>query len=275
MISIPLVSVSAYAVLGNPNLPGVPRAERLANVVANDDFVAMVAQVEAHLADDPRDAQGWLVLANAHRGMDRYAEAAEAFGRLLQLVPPTAPLLTDHGEALVASSDGMIAEEARQTFVEALAIDGGSMKARFYLALADRQEGREEEARRAWRAMLAEGPADAPWRGAVERQIASLETKSSAAPRLGEDEIARAEGMVPEDRRKLIGGMVEGLARRLEHNGKDLQGWLRLARARLVLGETQAAAAALRSAEVHFNDDQGSLALIEETRKALGLGAGQ
>lgn len=63
--------------------------------------------------------------------------------------------------------------------------------------------------------------------------------------------------------------MVDGFAGRAHRRAR------RPPRSRVVLGERQAAAAALDSAEVHFNDDQGSLALIEETRKALGLDAGQ
>lgn len=68
LISVPLVSVSIYIALGRPNLPDVPRAERLAKAVENNDFVAMVAQVEAHLAENPRDPQGWQVLTNACAG---------------------------------------------------------------------------------------------------------------------------------------------------------------------------------------------------------------
>ena len=65
--------------------------------------------------------------------------------------------------------------------------------------------------------------------------------------------------------------MVDGLAQRLKQNGGDLQGWLRLAKARMVLGERDAAVAALRSAEQHFSGDPGSLGRIAEARSALGI----
>ena len=66
--------------------------------------------------------------------------------------------------------------------------------------------------------------------------MASLERERSGAPQLGQSEIAAAREMEGEDRAAMIRGMVDGLAQRLEQDGDDLQGWLRLARARLVLG---------------------------------------
>ena len=43
--------------------------------------------------------------------------------------------------------------------------------------------------------------------------------------------------MDPEQRQKMIVGMVEGLAERLKKDGGDFEGWLRLVRAYTVLGE--------------------------------------
>lgn len=51
------------------------------------------------------------------------------------------------------------------------------------------------------------------------------------------EDMRAAERMTPEQRREMIRGMVEGLAERLDENPGDLAGWLRLGRARSVLGE--------------------------------------
>ena len=101
--------------------------------------------------------------------------------------------------------------------------------------------------------------------------MASLERERSGAPQLGESEVAAAQNMEGADREAMIRGMVDGLAQRLEQNGDDLQGWLRLANARMVLGERSAAAAALRSAEQQFSGDAESMGRIAEARSALGL----
>jgi cytochrome c-type biogenesis protein CcmH len=271
LVAIPIVAVSIYLMLGQPDLPGLPRDERLATAVERSDYAAMVAQVEAHLAANPGDAQGWLVLAPAYRGMGRYGEAADAFARALELVPATPELLADFGEAQVLAKEGLVTASAREAFQQALALEPGHAKALFYRALADRQEGRHEAALATWRSMLDAAPADAPWRPAVERQIASLERERSGPPQPSEADVARAAELDDADRQAMIRGMVDGLAQRLEQDGDDLQGWLRLAQARMVLGERDAAVAALRSAEQHFSGDPGSLGKIAEARSALGI----
>ena len=69
----------------------------------------------------------------------------------------------------------------------------------------------------------------------------------------------------------MIRGMVEGLDKRLAEDGSDLDGWLRLIRARMVLGEKDKAADALSRASDAFKDDQRAITALDETRKALGL----
>lgn len=273
LVGIPLVALSTYLAFGRPDLPGLPQAERMATALERSDYAAMVAQVEAHLAENPTDAQGWLVLAPAYRAMGRYGDAAQAFARALALVPAEPGLLTDFGEALVMAQEGLVTARARDAFQQALALDPDNTKALFYRALADRQEGRHEAAMSTWRAMLEGAPADAPWRPAVERQMASLERERSGAPQLDESDVAAARNMEDGDREAMIRGMVDGLAQRLEQDGNDLQGWLRLANARMVLGERDAAVAALRNAEQQFSGDPESMGRIAEARSALGLEA--
>jgi cytochrome c-type biogenesis protein CcmH len=269
LVGIPVVALSTYLAFGRPDLPGLPQSERMATALERSDYAAMLAQVEAHLAENPTDAQGWLVLAPAYRGMGRYGDAAQAFARALALLPAEPGLLTDFGEALVMAEQGLVTARAREAFQQALALDPDNTKALFYRALADRQEGRHEDAMATWRAMLEGAPADAPWRRAVERQMASLERERSGAPQLSESDLAAARDV--EDREAMIRGMVDGLAQRLEQDGNDLQGWLRLANARMVLGERDAAVAALRRAEQQFGGDAESMGRIAEARSALGL----
>jgi cytochrome c-type biogenesis protein CcmH len=128
--------------------------------------------------------------------------------------------------------------------------------------LAKAQQGNLDEALADWVTLEAEAPADAPWRGAVAAQIeqaaaelgldaAALPGRVALAPppepaepsldERGPDEadMAAAADMTPEERDAFIRGMVANLAARLETTPDDLGGWLRLARAYGVLGETE------------------------------------
>jgi len=67
-----------------------------------------------------------------------------------------------------------------------------------------------------------------------------------------------------------IRSMVEGLAARLESSPRDVEGWTRLMRSRVVLGERELAATAYRKALEAFRDD--SIASSRITAAAIELG---
>ncbi len=60
--------------------------------------------------------------------------------------------------------------------------------------------------------------------------------------------MAAAEDMSPEKRKEMVRGMVDRLAKRLDENPDDVQGWLRLARSYRVLEKPEKARDALKRA---------------------------
>jgi cytochrome c-type biogenesis protein CcmH len=120
-----------------------------------------------------------------------------------------------------------------------------------------------------WRAMLAGAPQDAPWAGFVRGELARLE--GGPAPGPGPDEVAAAADMSPEQRTAMIRGMVEKLSVRLHQDGTDLEGWLRLVRSYMVLGERDKARAAAGEARHALASDPEKLRQIDDLVKGLGL----
>ncbi|MBI2719360.1 MAG: c-type cytochrome biogenesis protein CcmI [Rhizobiales bacterium] len=139
---IPVIALPLYLSRGRPALPDVPYAERLANAVANRDFDALVAKVEAHLVKQPDDIAGWKVLAPAYRQAQRWDDAARAFKRIIELSRPDAGTFSDYGEMLVFANQGMVAAEAAKAFADALKIEPKLPTARFFAAVALKQEGK-------------------------------------------------------------------------------------------------------------------------------------
>jgi cytochrome c-type biogenesis protein CcmH len=84
-------------------------------------------------------------------------------------------------------------------------------------------------------------------------------SKSEAAPQ-GEQDAA-------------IRSMVDGLANRLENSPRDVEGWTRLMRSRVVLGQRDVAATALHKALEVFRDDQAASGRIKAAAIELGLKA--
>jgi tetratricopeptide (TPR) repeat protein len=70
-----------------------------------------------------------------------------------------------------------------------------------------------------------------------------------------------------------IRSMVDGLADRLERSPRDVEGWARLMRSRVVLGEREVAVAAFRKALEIFKDDSAASGKLEAAASELGLKA--
>jgi cytochrome c-type biogenesis protein CcmH len=70
----------------------------------------------------------------------------------------------------------------------------------------------------------------------------------------------------------MVRGMVDRLAARLKQNGDDVEGWLRLLRAYMVMGERDRAASALVEARQAVANDADRLRQLNDGAKNLGLG---
>jgi cytochrome c-type biogenesis protein CcmH len=85
------------------------------------------------------------------------------------------------------------------------------------------------------------------------------------------EQIGSLQALPADQREAAIRGMVNGLANRLKSSPRDEQGWLRLIRSRVVLGEQQAAQEALTQALAVFSDDTAAAERITTAAKELGV----
>ncbi len=233
VLMVPLIALPIYAMHGSPGSPDVALRERLKGAVANQDFAALVASVEAHLAKNPNDVEGWRVLAPGYKREQRWSDAAEAYANILRLAPPTADAIADYGEMLVYANEGMVTDEALQAFSRALKLDARNQRAQYYYDLSLKQEGR--------------------------------------APALTDEQIATGQGISAEDQQAMISGMIDRLEQRLGSSARDLEGWKRLIRARQVTKEIDKAKASLDLAMNIFRDEPVSLNALRELARELEI----
>jgi cytochrome c-type biogenesis protein CcmH len=177
----------------------------------------------------------------------------------------------DLGEAMTMAANGVITADAKAEFDSAVAQDADEVKARYFLGLAAEQDGRNADAATIWRAMLDKGPADAPWRAVVSAALARVGGKGPDLPALPQETVAAAQDMNTEDRNAMIHGMVDRLATRLKQDGSDVDGWLRLVRAYLVLGDRDKAKSALADARQAVGSDAAQLRKLNDGLKEAGL----
>lgn len=274
---LPVLALGVYLPLGQPNLPAVPFATRPKEALAPPQVLDAVAKLEATLQQNPDDVGGWSLLAQTYGAMARPADAVNAWRQVLRLTPEDASVKGALAEALAVAADGVVGEEAVRLFTETVAADAMDARARYYLGLARLQAGDIRGALDRWTALVADSPADAPWLPTVRERIHDAATQvgldpfaitpspkpasappppamgqargqPGAAPALSPEQMQAMAAMSQEDQQATINSMVDGLQAKLKDNPGDADGWMRLARAREVQGNMDAARDALRGA---------------------------
>ena len=269
LVGLPVLSVAFYLPLGSPQLGDFPLASRTRAADATQPLDNLVAQVEAHLEKNPTDGRGWNVLAPVLVRIGRYDDAVRAYHNSITYNGDSAGRRADLGEAIAGAAGGVVTSEAKAEFERAVALDPDEVKARYFLGLAAEQDGRGTEAAAMWRAMLEKAPPDAPWRPLVQAALARV--GGVAAPALPDGAMAAAKDMSEADRTAMIHTMVDRLASRLKQNGDDVEGWLRLVRAYMVMGDRDKAKSALSDARQAVANDAERLRQLNEGLKNLGL----
>ncbi len=254
---VPVAALLLYLQLGQPQLPSQPLAQRPASggdaVAGRSDpeLETLTAQLAERLAADPSDARGWQLLGRTYNVLGRFADSAAAYAQAIEHGATDAAIHSAYGEALTMAADGEVTAPARRAFEDALLADPYETRARYYVALAQAQAGRLQQALDLWVKLEADAPADAPWLSGVtariEQTAKTLELDAAtlpgrrvaaAAPAHPTDEdMAAAAALSPEERQAFIRGMVDRLAARLAQQPDDLEGWTRLATSYAVLGD--------------------------------------
>jgi cytochrome c-type biogenesis protein CcmH len=260
-----------YIALGSPNIPGEPAFARVTTPKGHESIASLVSQVEAHLATSPNDGAGWEVLAPVYTRLGRFDDAVQARKKALLLNGPTATREADLGEAETAAANGVVTAEAKAAFERAVASDPKEAKARYFLGLAAEQDGMNDEAASIWRSMLAESPTGAPWVAFVRQALARVSGGPVATVEPSTADISAVANMSEDARRDTIRGMVARLADRLHDNGGDVEGWLRLVRAYVVLGDRTKAKDAAADAKRALGERPDDVRRIDDLVKGLGL----
>src|SRR4051812_8201938 len=269
LVGLPIVALAVYLPLGSPQLPDFPLTARAAPPDGSQPLEALVSQVEQHLQKNPTDGRGWSVLAPVLARLGRTEDAIRAYRNVINFAGDGAARRADLGEMLAAAAGGVVTAEAKAEFERAHALDADEPKSNYYLGLAAEQDGRKDDAAAIWRAMLSKATAEAPWRPLVSAALGRV--GGGEAPALPSEAMAAAKGMSDGDRETMIRGMVDRLATRLKQDGGDVEGWLRLVRAYVVMGDLDKAKGALSDARQAVSGDAERLRQLNDGVKTFGL----
>ena len=244
------VGGGTYAILGQPGL-----ALRASQGLETRDVRGFIPLLIARVRKDPADQQAWIYLGRFYLSSGDADDAAKAYGRAESLAhlarKPDEDLDAAYGVALVAAGDGTVSPQAEAAFTEALSLNPRDGAARFYLGQARAARGDRAGALDLWQSLLADVDVKSSLHQVLVDRIALLTAAGGGAP----------------DPRQ----MVAGLAARLKDNPDDAAGWQRLIRAYTVLGETDKAKDALKTARSTFTAQSDVEAALSAEAKDLKL----
>jgi cytochrome c-type biogenesis protein CcmH len=263
----------------------------------------MIGRLVERLNRNPNDLEGWRMLGWSFFNTERFAQSATAYARAIELNPQNADFRSSRGEALVRAADGLVTDEARAAFEQALRLDAKDPKGRFFMGLAKEQVGDKLSALDDWIAILNDTDSTDPWVTDLVQRVTELgqelgidvsarmhrpkppgrglsgmlqrqETAPKASTKSGgpsADDVHNAAAMTPSDRVAMIQGMVDRFASRLDQSPRDVEGWIKLMRSRKVLGETEAAEQTFRFALDVFKDAPREQERISAAARELDL----
>lgn len=260
IVGFPTAVMGLYLLFGSPGTPGLPHRERLAlEQAAQEEQAAQLAKMEQSLQrqlnDNPTNIRNWSLLARLRiETGDLYGSVA-AFKGALDNGADDAQTHGSYGEMLVATDGGRVNKVALGAFRTALERDPNNPRALFYSALALQQSGRQRDALAIWLKLRTLLTTNSPWLAVtderIEKTAQSLDLDAvdliaenparsvDMAPAVGpsQAEMQAAQELSADEQKDMIRGMVNRLAERLADNPDDPEGWLRLTRSYLILGE--------------------------------------
>ncbi len=162
-VLIPLCSVLFYLKVGNVAaiLPQEQQAESAEGfgVLRSE---AALQELEAKLAKNPNNPNGWLMLARSYSELQRYADAVRAYQELVKLVPNESQVWTNYADALAMTNNQSLLGEPTKLLDKALQLDPENSTALALAGSADMERGDYVAAITHWQKLVTLLPPDFP-----------------------------------------------------------------------------------------------------------------
>ncbi len=293
LIIFPCLTLGMYLYVGAPDKPDRPlylvkqeQKQKQNNQIAHVN--SLIAKVEERLRENPNEGRGWEALAPVYFKMERFKDAARAYKEAARLLGETGERLTGYAESLVRENNEVITAEAKAAYEKALKLKPDMVLPRIRLIFALEQDGKKEEAVKAWQAILPVVKDNAPLTQMAKMRIAELTgkkagnvvktAKATEKPKPdtanrgpSAEDVKAASQMNASDRTAMIQNMVSGLDERLSESGGSVEEWMKLIRAYNVLGKKDMALAALKKAKENLKENNDALSKLNAFARQMGL----
>ncbi|KZB54913.1 c-type cytochrome biogenesis protein CcmI [Thalassospira xiamenensis] len=290
--------VGLYLDLGRPDLRDRPIASRTDEIMAarqasdndatrNAALNRAVQDLSNRLLENPDDLKGWELLGASLMALGRPEEAQTAYLEAVKQSGRDGDYLAMYAESVIRTNNGQVNTIARGALEEAAKSGSTDPRIQYFLGLADAQNGNVAAAVDRWIALVNGAPSDAGWLPMVLARIEEAAVAqgiditgritvtppmaSNAPGGPSREDMEAAAEMTPEERQEMILGMVSQLADKLAENPQDPEGWARLMRAYMVIGQPDQAKQAYDTARQEFAGDTALLTRFAGLADELGI----
>jgi cytochrome c-type biogenesis protein CcmH len=138
-------------------LVGTPVALDPQKLAAPNTLADAVTQLEAELARDPTQVDGWRLLGQAYTTEQRFDDASSAYAKAAELSPQDPDVLVEAAQARAVAAPGRRFDTKAVSLLQrALQVQPRHQRAGWFLGIAQRQAGRHAEAAKTWESLLAQ-----------------------------------------------------------------------------------------------------------------------
>ncbi len=171
---LPIAAIGLYLAVGTPvALNGVPQQPKGMNIDQ------AVAELKDHLAQQPDDLQGWMLLAQTYSVMHRSGEARDAYDQVLRIDANNSAAMVGWAEAdSLQREDHRIEGRAAELLERAVKLDPQSQRGLWLLGISRFQHDHYAEAASTWRQLQPQLDPGSSVAKAVAEQIAVADARA-------------------------------------------------------------------------------------------------
>lgn len=193
-----IAAVFLYAAIGTPQIPSRPYSERAgernlaaaaaaATDVTDPDFKTdqqirrLLSQIVLSLEANPRNLQGWVVLARGSLRLGDIERAVAAFARAYALSGHNPLLAIEYADTRITAQQGKIDQVSRDLILHAIGQMPNHQLSRYYYGMMLKQQDKTRQALNVFTDLYRDIPKQDPLRGATEVEIKLLKAEIADA----------------------------------------------------------------------------------------------
>lgn len=156
-LALGIATVAVASTFALYHLVGTPAALDPQKLAAPNTLADAVTQLEAELARDPKQVEGWRLLGQAYTTEQRFDDARAAYAKAAELSPQDPDVLVEAAQARAMTAPERRFDDAAVALLHrALQAQPQHQRAGWFLGIAQRQAGQHAEAAKTWESLLAQ-----------------------------------------------------------------------------------------------------------------------